>query len=115
MTWLDKTLEAQSLDQDIIWKATSQHYPLFGMHYTDTESIVTQLMPLLKEHEYDVYFNGHEHMMNYAHAPDSIFTEPIIESEIISAYQRFRNIFINKDKDNCFKNFEFFPNFNKEA
>jgi len=88
MSWLDKTLKDQSADPDIIWKASSQHYPLFGMHYTDTEMIVTHLMPLLKEHGYDVYFNGHEHMMNYAHAPDSLFKESKAESEAISLWQR---------------------------
>ena len=80
------------------------------MHYDDTETIVTNLMPLLKQHNYDVYFNGHEHLLNYAHAPDDLFKEPTYETEIISWYEKIMNLIYDKDKKTCHNNFEFFPN-----
>lgn len=111
MVWLNSTLNEQSADPSIVWKASTQHYPLFGMHYDDTEDIITTLMPLLKEHEYDVYFNGHEHQMNYAHAPDKIFEETKIETEAIAWYEKLANLVINHQKKSCFANFEYFGKF----
>jgi hypothetical protein len=111
MEWLNVTLAEQSADPSIVWKASTQHYPLFGMHYDDTEDIITTLMPLLKEHNFDVYFNGHEHQMNYAFAPDKLFEETKKETETISFYEKLANLVINHMKKSCFSNYEYFGKF----
>jgi len=69
MQWLEKTVTDQSADQDIVWKAIVQHYPMFGMHYDDIDLMVDNLLPMLRDYGFDVHFNGHEHMLNYAHTP----------------------------------------------
>jgi hypothetical protein len=116
MEWIDSTLKAQSADPNIIWKATSQHYPLFGMFYADTEMALLHLMPKLKEHNYDVHFNGHEHQMNYAHAPDSIFNEPKIEQEAISFFdQIYDGVMDLLWKKNCKTGYEWFAQMPEEV
>ena len=42
---------------------------MFGLHYLDYGAIIEELLPLLKKYNYDVYFNGHEHQINYAWTP----------------------------------------------
>jgi len=72
MKWLDETMLRQSLNPEIIWKASSMHHPMFGVHYLDYDSIISDFLPRLKEANYDVYLNGHEHTMNYATTPHNL-------------------------------------------
>ena len=62
MQWIKETLEEQSKDQKIIWKASSMHHPMFGLHYDDYQSIIDDYLPLIQQNNWDVYFNGHEHL-----------------------------------------------------
>ena len=79
------------------------------MHYADTEMVLLHLLPKLKQHGYDVYFNGHEHMMNYAHAPDSIYDEPKIESEAISFFEKIYDVVFDRLlKKKCYNGYEWF-------
>jgi len=66
MDWINETLTDQSADPNIIWKTTFMHHPMYGEHYHDNGGIINKFLPLIEQHNYDVYFNGHEHMMNYA-------------------------------------------------
>jgi hypothetical protein len=70
MSWINSTLADQSADPNIIWKSSYCHHPLYGEHYHDNTGLINMFLPLLEEHKYDVYFNGHEHMMNYAQIPN---------------------------------------------
>jgi len=42
---------------------------MYGEHYNDNGGIINKFLPMIEEHNYDAYFNGHEHMMNYAQIP----------------------------------------------
>ena len=67
MKWLKDTLKEQQSDEKVVWKASAMHHPMFGVHYTDNMHIQNDFMPLIKEFGFDAYFNGHEHMQNYAY------------------------------------------------
>ena len=45
------------------------HHPMFALSYLDYQSIIVDFLPRMKEHNYDVFFAGHEHLMNYANIP----------------------------------------------
>ena len=62
MKWIDETLEKQKNDSQIIWKATGMHHPMFGLHYQDYQTIIEDFLPKIKESNFDVFFNGHEHL-----------------------------------------------------
>jgi len=47
------------------------HHPMFGAHYSDNQGIIDHFLPMALANDYDVYFNGHEHLLNYAHVPKS--------------------------------------------
>lgn len=59
----------QENDSSIIWKATSLHHPTFGLHYPDSSMLKNDYLTKLKSNNYDVYFNGHEHLLNHAAIP----------------------------------------------
>lgn len=42
------------------------HHPMFGIFYQDYHAIVNDFMPRIQEHNYDIFFNGHEHLNAYA-------------------------------------------------
>jgi len=65
---------------------------MFGMQTLDTEMVIVHHMPLLKKHGYDVFFAGHEHIMAYSHAPDSIFDESKTETEAIDIFNQLMNV-----------------------
>jgi len=69
MEWIKKTLEEQSKDEKIIWKASNMHHPMFGLNHDDYQSIIDDFKPLIESHGYDVYFNGHEHLQHYGYTP----------------------------------------------
>ena len=47
MAWINDTLDKQKEDKSIIWKASAMHHPMFGLHYDDYESIITDYLPLI--------------------------------------------------------------------
>lgn len=83
MKWLDFTNKRNQNDPDIIWKASSMHHPMFGMFYQDYEAIIADFLPRMQRNSQDVYFNGHEHLLNYANIPAQVdvnqFTTPAAE------------------------------------
>lgn len=67
--WINQTMIKWDADPTIVWKATVQHHPLFGKWYQDYQHLVTDYLPLLLQHKFDFYLNGHEHTLEYAHYP----------------------------------------------
>ena len=43
------------------------HHPMFALAYDDYDSIIDDFKPLMAEHGYDIYFNGHEHFQAYGY------------------------------------------------
>ena len=66
MEWIKKTMEEQSKDDKIIWKASNMHHPMFGLN-NDYQSLIDDCKPLLEAHGYDIFFNGHEHKQIYGY------------------------------------------------
>jgi len=58
-------------DDSIVWKASVQHHSLWGKWYVDYTHIIDSYFPMLTEYKFDVYFNGHEHTLDYAYYPYS--------------------------------------------
>lgn len=58
-------------DPDIVWKVTVQHHHILGLYYDDTKHILNDFLPLLLKHNFDFYFNGHEHLSAYSNYPYS--------------------------------------------
>lgn len=69
--WILKTVDRWAKDDKIIWKASVQHHPLFGKWYTDFEHLTNDYLPILMDHKFDLYLNGHEHCLEYAFYPYS--------------------------------------------
>mmetsp|Transcript_11171 Transcript_11171/g.18773 ORF Transcript_11171/g.18773 Transcript_11171/m.18773 type:complete len:385 (-) Transcript_11171:28-1182(-) len=65
MAWIKKTVAANRNDEKIVWRASNMHHPLFGLHYNDYQSLINDFLPVALQNDFDVYFNGHEHLMNY--------------------------------------------------
>jgi hypothetical protein len=38
------------------------HHPMFGVFNDDYQSIIDHYLPLAQENQFDVFFNGHEHL-----------------------------------------------------
>ena len=66
MAWIKQELDAQSTRTDLVWKASAMHHPMFGAHFGDYKNIHEDFLPLIRQANFDVFFNGHEHLMNYA-------------------------------------------------
>jgi len=65
--WINETMHRWEDDPSIVWKATTLHHPMWGKWYPDFANIVSNYLPLLQEFNFDLYFNGHEHVISYAH------------------------------------------------
>lgn len=65
--WINATMQEWKNDEKIVWKATALHHPMWAKWYPDFANIVSNYLPLLQEHEFDLYLNGHEHVISYAH------------------------------------------------
>jgi hypothetical protein len=104
MAWIKDTLKAESADDKIIWKASAMHHPMFGLHYDDYQSIINDFLPLIKAANFDAFFNGHEHLQNYANTDSKQF------------FTDFQLLGIDpKDqKSNCSSSAEWFPQHGKE-
>jgi len=61
-------MEGWAHDKKVLWKAAVIHHPLWGNFYPDIDfaNLVANFLPLLKDHKFDLYFNGHEHIMSYS-------------------------------------------------
>ena len=70
-TWINQTMLEWDQDEKMLWKATVLHHPIWGKWYPDFANIVLNYLPMLQEHDFDVYLNGHEHVISYAHYPYS--------------------------------------------
>jgi len=97
MTWINQTLEEINSRDDIIWKASNNHHPMFALHYNDYHPILTSYLPLLLNSTFDVYFNGHEHFLAYAY----VSTDDL-------NYKETRALF-NSDLNYCENSGEVFP------
>jgi hypothetical protein len=64
--WLVTEMADVASDPNNVWKVSINHHPAYDMHNSDLPAIVEEFHPLFKEHEYDVFINGHSHMMAYA-------------------------------------------------
>jgi len=69
--WIEATLTDWDSDEKMVWKATALHHPMWGKTNPDFANIVTNFLPMLMDHKVDLYLNGHEHMIQYAHYPYS--------------------------------------------
>jgi len=67
--WIQETLDEWDHDEKIIWKASVQHHPMFAKWYDDFSHIVQDYLPILLDHRFDLYLNGHEHDLEYAYYP----------------------------------------------
>ena len=99
MQWIKQVLEDQSKDDKIVWKASNMHHPMFGLHYDDYQSIIDDFKPLIADHGYDVFFNGHEHLQNYAVTSTS--NKSTSEQKIYED--------VPYDHDDCWSSREWFP------
>ena len=65
--WINDTMNKWEADEDMLWKATVLHHPMWGKWYPDFANIVLNYLPMLQDHKFDLYLNGHEHVISYAH------------------------------------------------
>jgi hypothetical protein len=42
---------------------------MFGKWYTDMDHLTADYLPILLDHKFDLYLNGHEHDLEYANYP----------------------------------------------
>jgi len=65
MDWFRKSLAASKAD----WKIVIGHHPIYsGGEHGDTPELIETLLPLLREHKVQVYFNGHDHDLQHLQA-----------------------------------------------
>ena len=74
--WINETMLKWDKDDKMIWKATVLHHPMWGKWYPDFSPIVLNYLPMLQEHKFDLYLNGHEHVIAYASYPHSQVPDP---------------------------------------
>ncbi|UXX77935.1 metallophosphoesterase [Reichenbachiella carrageenanivorans] len=65
--WMDSVLADNTAD----WKIVVGHHPLYsgGKRLNDTQNVRGHLEKVLKKHEVDVYFAGHEHDLQHIQNP----------------------------------------------
>ncbi len=65
--WLDSTLTASTAERNIV----VGHHPVYsGGDHGDDEVLIQDLLPVLKKHQVDAYFSGHEHDLQHLHDGD---------------------------------------------
>ena len=58
--------ELKKADASGDWKIVFAHYPAFsGGHYDGWKSTRDRVLPILKEHNVDLYITGHDHNMQH--------------------------------------------------
>jgi hypothetical protein len=69
LDWIKETLAASAHDPDIKWRIVYGHHPIFtsGMHLNERRigELRTQLWPVLKAANVDVYICGHDHDLEH--------------------------------------------------
>ena len=76
MEWIQNTMKEWDKDEKIIWRASVQHHPLFAKWYADYSHLINDYLPILMKHKFDLYLNGHEHLLEYAFYPYSQIQGP---------------------------------------
>ncbi len=67
MKWFKAALESSKAQ----WKIVIAHHPIYsGGEHGDTAELIESVLPLLKEHNVQVYFNGHDHDLQHLMAGD---------------------------------------------
>jgi tartrate-resistant acid phosphatase type 5 len=67
MAWFKQALAASKAQ----WKIVIGHHPIYsGGEHGDTPELIESILPLLKEHNVQVYFNGHDHDLQHLMAGD---------------------------------------------
>lgn len=64
LTWVKNTLAASKAD----WKIVQGHFPVHSCtrgEHGDTPKLVKQLQPILEAGKADMYFNGHDHILQH--------------------------------------------------
>lgn len=72
LKWVEDEMKKLKSDSKSIWKATTAHHPMWGIHESDIMHIADSLLPWMKDSKFDAYFAGHEHITNYAVSPDKV-------------------------------------------
>ena len=68
--WLERHLETTTAT----WKIVVGHYPVFSHgHHGNTEELIQDLFPLLKQHKVDFYLSGHDHDLEFIRRDDINF------------------------------------------
>jgi len=80
--WILMTLEEWDANPNIIWRAAIQHYPMFPLSYSPSNfiSIVNYFLPILMTHKFDLYLNGHEHLLAYISVPYANYSAEALKS-----------------------------------
>jgi 3',5'-cyclic AMP phosphodiesterase CpdA len=64
LDWINKTLNESTAD----WKLVMGHFPVYSAttgEHGDTKSLIKLLMPILRDTKADVYFSGHDHILQH--------------------------------------------------
>jgi acid phosphatase len=66
--WLNQALAASKAD----WKIVVGHHPIYsgGVVHGDQPDLIENLLPILKEHQVQAYFCGHDHNLQHLTAGD---------------------------------------------
>ena len=64
--WINETLKLWDKNESLLWRAVVLHHPMWGKWYPDFAPIVLNFLPILQEHNFDLYLCGHEHVISYA-------------------------------------------------
>lgn len=75
------------------------HHMMFGLWYSDYGTIIDEFLPIIKEDGYDLFFNGHEHHLNYAFTPSK---------ELLKYSIPWYKLWSRNDEV-CHENMEIFP------
>jgi acid phosphatase len=67
LAWFKQALSASKAK----WKIVFAHHPIYsGGEHGDTTELIESILPLLREHGVQVYFNGHDHDLQHLMAGD---------------------------------------------
>jgi len=64
LTWLDTVLKNTTAD----WKVVMGHFPVYSCttgEHGDTPNLIKYLLPVLQDNKVDMYFNGHDHILQH--------------------------------------------------
>lgn len=71
--FIKMTMQEWASNDKIIWRASIQHYPVWFLNLDETAyaPINDVYLPLLRQYNFDLYLNGHEHLIAYAYLDNS--------------------------------------------